>query len=163
MSPAAVATLQKSRVTDLFVLGAMGALAALGVLYGPRLHMPGSSILYALVPIALGRSLAPRRFGGTGASVAAVALAGVLGGHAGAGAIASLILAGPALDLALERFPRGGLAIVLVGVATSLAALAMRAASGPIRAPLPFALASYVACGAVAGVVAAAVWRARRS
>lgn len=142
---------------------AFGVAAAIGVAYGPSLRIPGSSILFAMIPIAFGRIVAQRSFGGTVSSLSGLAVLAVLPAHAGLGASASLLLSGPAIDAALARRPAGGLVLVLAGVGTNLAAFVLRAAAAPMRAGLLGSIGSYVACGAVAGLVAAVLWRARRS
>jgi hypothetical protein len=83
-----------------------GVLAAASVgLIEMQLRIPGHSILQAVLPMALGLALAPRRFAGTGMSLTAIVTAIGLtrAGHGefGAGAWTSLACLGPSLDLIL--------------------------------------------------------------
>ena len=100
---------------EIAVLTVSGVLAATAVgLIELRLRIPGHSILHAVLPMALGLALAPRRFAGTGMSLAAIATAfGLMKtghGEFGAGAWTSLACLGPSLDLMLgtrwgQRWP----------------------------------------------------------
>ncbi len=91
---------------EIAVLAISGAIAAASVgLVELRLRIPGHSILHAVLPMALGLALAPRRYAGTGMSLAAIATASGLqwAGHGefGAGSWTSLACMGPALDTML--------------------------------------------------------------
>lgn len=163
MSRIVAAVARRPLSVQVLVSVAFGVAAAIGVAYGPGLRTPGSSILFAMIPIAFGRAVAARRFGATVSSLSGLAVLAILPAHAGLGASASLLLSGPALDATLARRPNGGVILVLAGVATNLVAFVLRAAAAPMRSPAPAAIASYVACGALAGLVAALLWRSRRS
>jgi len=155
----------------LFLCGAAAASATGFIRLG--LRVPGHAIVLAVIPMALGLSLAPRRLAGfvmsAGAfgTASAMSLAGV--GHYGTGAVISLCLAGPVMDFALARVRSGRgiyLGLVLAGMAANLLALASRGASkllgldvaGAMR---PFdswwsqALVTYTLSGVVAGLIAA--------
>lgn len=150
-------------------LGAAAATAYIDVLK----RVPGHSILLAVFPMALGLAVVPRRGAGCAMGISAVLGLGSLqfGGlaHVGLGAVTSMSLTGPMLDLALHRVSRGGrLYLRLVGAAlgTNLLALLVRAtlklltadASGRRLAEwLPEALCTYTLCGAAAGLVSALV------
>lgn len=106
---------------EVAVLAISGAIAAASVgLVELRLRIPGHSILHAVLPMALGLSLAPRRYAGSGMSLAAMATAFCLQlagrGEFGAGSWTSLASMGPALDLMLasrlgQRWPAFSIAI----------------------------------------------------
>ena len=95
-------------------LGALALLGAAAALAGGvrlDLRIPGHAILRAVFPMALGLALAPSCRGGTvmGTSALATALAmkGCGLGSWGAGALTSLTLTGPFLDLShAPQFPR---------------------------------------------------------
>src|SRR5262249_31817818 len=124
--------------------------------------------------MALGVGLVPRRFAGTimgGSALATALLAGVArGSGAGAGALTSLCLTGPLLDLALWGAQRGWrlyLGFVLAGLGSNLVALAVR---GGLKALVPgsggrpaaqwwaSAPLTYPACGILAGLLRPRVW-----
>ena len=106
---------------EIAVLAVSGALAAASVgLVELRLRIPGHSILHAVLPMAFGLALVPRRYAGTGMSLTAIATALGLqwAGHGefGAGSWTSLASMGPALDLMLgsrwgQRWPAFSVAI----------------------------------------------------
>ncbi len=157
----------------LFLCGAAAASATGFIRLG--LGIPGHAIVLAVVPMALGLALAPRRLAGfvmsAGAFGAANAfsLAGLT--SYGTGAIVSLCVTGPILDFALAR-ARGGwrlyLRLVLAGIIANLLALTSRGASKLLGFDLasmrPFATwwsqaaVTYTLCGAAAGLIAAACW-----
>ncbi len=160
--------------TELVVLSLLGAAAGcLAALVKLHLRVPGHQIIFSVFPMALGVALVPRRAAGTimGASalVAALALRGAGLGEMGGGAWASLLAAGPLLDLALAG-ARGGLrlyaAFILAGLGANLLALAVRAAlklsagaAGPEWARWwPRAGATYLVSGLLAGLLSAAAW-----
>ncbi len=163
----------------------MAALLALGVTAAvaaslPDFHwrIPGHAILRSVFPMALGLALVPRRGGGV--IMGAGALVTILGSRAagfsalGAGALTSLCLAGPCMDLALLRARRGWqlyLGLVLAGLAANLAAFfargSLRLMGGggwPLGEWWTQAVFTYPACGVLAGLLSAAVWfQLRRS
>lgn len=167
---------QRLRAAEVMVLLSAGIAAALAsALPELGLRIPGHAILRAVFPMALGLALVPRRLGGMVMGVGAVGTAiGLQVGHwgsLGAGALASLALTGPLLDLALARARRGWglyLAFVLAGLGSNLAALAARVAAKlvglehPSTRPLAEwwmqAAGSYVVCGMLAGLISALVW-----
>lgn len=158
---------------ELACLAAVGLLAAAGtVMLDLSLRIPGHAIFRAVFPLALGLALVPRR--GAGQVLAAVSVTGGvlfqgLGfGSAGAGALTSLFLSGVLLDLAARRARSGwqlyaGLA--LAGLATNSVAFAVKLLTklvsidgGPsLAAWWPRAVVTYPLCGALAGLLAAAV------
>ncbi len=139
------------------------------------LRIPGHAIIRAVFPMAFGLALAPRRMAGmvmgAGAVASAVALRMKGVGGLGAGAMTSLALTGPLLDVALWRAGRGWrlyVGFALAGLGANLAALAVRAgaklvgighAGGrPFAAWWPQAIATYALCGVLAGLFSAWVW-----
>jgi len=150
-------------------------LAAAG-LCGLKLNLgiPGHNVLRVVFPMALGLAVVPRRGAATimGLSGSAGAAVLLLGGSRGlgSGAATSLVLTGFFLDLALVK-ARGGpsvyVRLVLAGLAANLAAFLVRgggkvAGLGLEGLPLELwwrsAAVTYPLCGAVAGLMSAAVW-----
>jgi len=169
----AAARIGASPLAEAAVLLSLGALSSvLTMAVDFDLRVPGHAILRAVFPLALGLALVPRRNAGFVAGLGAlggVFLAGGRGAPLGAGAMASLVLTGPLLDLAVRRARSGRgvyLGLVLGGVGANLLAfgarLAVKMAGEPGKRPLatwwPEALVTYALCGAVAGLVGAAVW-----
>lgn len=157
----------------LLVFGSLAALASTFI--ETPWKIPGQAIVQSVIPMALGLSLVPRRLGGsimTIGSVATVAFLRVAGfGGVGTGALTSLFLTGPALDLALWGAQGGWrlyVRIVLAGAATNVVALLVRLMtkvwsgdlSGGRRLAswLPEAVWTYPLCGVVAGLIAAFAW-----
>ena len=158
--------------TSLVAVGVAAALATAFVRI--KLQIPGHSIVFAVFPMAFGMALAPRRMAGsimgTSALLTAAALHG--GGLAsiGSGALTSLCVSGPLMDLALLGVRNGRrvyVALVLTGLASNLLAFAVRAATklAGLEPGLrqfaqwwPQAAVSYVVCGAVAGLISALAW-----
>jgi hypothetical protein len=122
-----------------------GALAAIAVgLIELRLRIPGHSILHAVLPMALGLALVPRRWAGCGMSVAACVTAFGISraghGEFGAGSWTSLVTLGPAMDLLLasrwgRKWPAFSLA--LAGLVANLAAFTAKAAEKLIASGVP--------------------------
>lgn len=168
---------QRERVSalefGLLVLLGLAA-AALSAFVRLNLGIPGHNILRVIFPMALGLAVVPRRGAATimGLSGSAGAAMFLLGGARGfgTGAITSLVLTGFLLDLALAGARRGPslyLRLVLAGLAASLAAFVVRGGSKALGAgfpgvPLdlwwPKAAVTYAVCGALAGLLSAAVW-----
>ena len=141
-----------------------------------RLGVPGSSIVFAVFPMALGFALVPRRGAGSVMALGALAttsllwLAGVR--LDGVGAQTSLLLTGPFHDLALRAARRGWRlygAFVLACAASNALAFVVRGSvklygfgggGGGRRfdAWLPQAVWTYATAGVVAGLVSAAAW-----
>lgn len=167
---------RESYVAEMAVLLGAGVLATVATAFFDfGLRIPGHAILRAVFPMSLGLALAPRRMGGLVMGIGAMGSALVLtaGGMAalGSGAMTSLLLTGPMLDLALWR-PRHGWSLyvgfALAGLGSNLAALAVRAgvklvglegAGGrPFGSWWPQAVGTYALCGLLAGLLSAAVW-----
>ena len=156
--------------TVLVFLGFAAAVLTLNLDLDVRL--PGHAILRSVFPFALGLALVPRRGAGTvmgSAALVGVLFGGMAHGAPGWGASTSLLLTGPALDLAVRRANAGRgvyLALVAAGVAVNLVAFTIRfgarvvspGAGRPMASWLPEAVITYPACGAIAGALAAAVW-----
>ncbi len=150
------------------------AAAAISGFVKLNLGIPGHNILRVIFPMALGLAVVPRRGAATimGLSGSAGAAMFLLGGARGfgAGAVTSLVLTGFLLDLALARARRGPslyVRLVLAGLAANLAAFLVRGGSKaleggfpglPLELWWPKAVATYAACGALAGLLSAAVW-----
>ena len=139
------------------------------------LGIPGHSIVLAALPMALGMSLAPRRFAGSVMSAGALATAVLLtqsgAARFGSVAFASLLLLGPVMDVALRRVRSGWrvyAALVLAGVVTNLMALASRGVPKVLGLDLPgsrpfdswwlLASVTYTLSGVVAGLLGAFCW-----
>lgn len=166
------------RPIELVVLGLAGVSAALLTnLLRLRLGIPGSSIVFATFPIALGFAVVPRRGAGAvmaGSALAATMALGLAGVRLdGVGALTSLILTGPLLDLALRSTRRGGWrlygAFIIAGASSNAIAFAVRATAkalglaGPgggraFDAWWPWAIATYAITGIVAGLISAIAW-----
>jgi hypothetical protein len=160
---------------DLARLMAAGALAALAVaLIHMSLRIPGHAIFKPLLPIAIGLARAPRHASGWVAGLGAAAMSGVLllgpWGHIQVSTFTSLVLLGPAFEWAAQgwhtkgllyiRFALAGLATNGVAVLVKLTTVSFGFESGGGRgfaALWPVSLFSFLACGAVAGLLAAAI------
>jgi hypothetical protein len=134
-----------------------------------KLRLPGSAILKATLPVALGLAIAPQRGSGlviSGGALAAVALIKRLSGIGGGlGALTSLLALGPVLELLLWN-ARSGVGLYLrfaaAGVLANCLAFAVRGggkAAGfdrlwmrPLADWLTVAPWTYAACGLVAGL-----------
>ncbi len=137
------------------------------------LRIPGNAIILAVIPMALGYALTPRRLAGlvmsAGAfgTATAFSIAGLT--RYGTGAIISLSVTGLIMDLALARARSGWrlyLGMIFAGIGANMLALASRGASkllgldfgGGMR---PFAdwwsqaAVTYTLSGAVAGLIGA--------
>jgi len=174
--PAFATEEHRSRIAAIIVLSGAGASAALAsVLLDFSLRVPGHAILRAVFPMALGLALAPRRLGGAVMGTAALCSVPIIKvggfGALGIGALTSLALTGPFLDLALWRARRGWrlyLAFAVAGLGANLAALATRAGAKSVgfehvaARPLGLwwlqAVGTYALCGILAGLLSAAVW-----
>ena len=174
--PALGAERDAARLLDLATLVGAGAAAAL-LTHLLRLHLgiPGSSIMFSVVPLSLGVALVPRRGAGAVMSVAALATSAALwlaGLHLdGVGAMTSLVVTGPLLDVA-GRWHRPGWRLyagfVAAAAVSNAAAFAVRGAAkalalggtagGGLHVWWPRAVVSYAAAGVIAGLVSAAAW-----
>ncbi len=163
-------------VLELVALMACGAAAALASAWiETPWQLPGQAVVQSVFPMALGMALVPRRWAGSLMGCSALATvaglrAGGLGG-VGFGALTSLALTGPMLDVALWNTKLGWrlyARVIGAGLATNLLALGVRLAvkymsgdlSGGRRLAswLPEAIWSYPLCGIIAGLVSAAAW-----
>src|SRR5262249_44745800 len=130
--PAVASPDRPASALEVALLVGLGAAAALATtLLDFSLRIPGHAILRSVFPMALGMALVPRRLAGTvmGASALATALVvgAARGGGPGAGALTSLCLTGPLLDLVLWGADRGWrlyLGFVLAGLGSNLVSLA---------------------------------------
>lgn len=171
----------RGRLAELAILAVAGGSAALAVAcLDFHLRVPGHSILRAMLPMALGLSLAPRRFGGLVMGLSAYSTTLLLrfggGPTPGIGAFTSLCLLGPLLDLVLWGAQAGWrlyFRFALAGVLANLAAFAVRGGgkwagfdAWHARSLADWATVApwtYSLCGLVAGLVCAAVWFRLRS
>jgi hypothetical protein len=168
-------TRERISAAELLLLLASGIAAAAAVGFAKlRLGIPGHSIVLAALPLAFGLSVAPRRFAGalmSAGALGASVLFTAAGASYGSGAIVSLSVIGPMMDLALRRALRGWLvyvALMLSGVGANLLALGSRAAFKILGLDFagarPFdswwlqAIATYTLSGAVAGLLGALCW-----
>ena len=100
--------LERSRVRELLFLISMGVLAAvLSTFLKTHLKIPGHAILKVVLPISLGFAAVPKRYSGSIMGFSALCSAllfrwGIPGGGEGVGALTSLVLFGPVLDIALR-------------------------------------------------------------
>ncbi len=166
----------RAGLVDMAILLTAGSGAALAVAcLDLHLRVPGHAILRAMLPMALGLSLAPRRLGGLvmgcGAYSTTLLLRFAGGPTPGIGAFTSLCLLGPMLDLVLWH-ARGGWRLyarfALAGCLANLAAFAVRGGgkwagldAWHARSLADWATVApwtYSLCGLVAGLVCAAVW-----
>jgi hypothetical protein len=168
---------QSVNVAELLALVSCGVMSTCLTTYVKlNLQIPGHHIMFAVFPMALGFALVPRRFAGTtmgGAALGATFAFWGAGIHVGGvGALTSLWLAGPMLDLAL-RWGKAGWrvygALVLAGAATNAASFLVRGTfkyfglggaggSRTFTDWLPNAVQTYVLAGILAGLVSAAAW-----
>jgi hypothetical protein len=172
--PSLARTRQRISAAELLILLTCGAAAAIAVSFVKlSLGIPGHSIVLAAVPMALGLSLAPRRFAGSVMSAGALGTASLLsfaGAGFGSGAFVSLTLIGPMMDLAVRGARPGWRvygALVVSGVVTNLLALGSRATvkilgldigSRPFDSWWLQASLTYTLSGIVAGLVGAVCW-----
>jgi hypothetical protein len=165
------------RAHELAFLALSGFVAAVVSAYLEfRLRIPGHAILRAVLPMALGLAVVPRRGAGTVMGVSAlVSGLGIRMLHPAVGlslgALASLTLTGPLLDLAL-RHARGGWRLyggfALAGLGANVVAFLARGGAKalglehlgarPLGEWMVTASVSYVICGLLAGLVSGAIW-----
>ena len=167
---------QRISAAELLLLLTCGAAAAAAAAFVKlSLGIPGHSIVLTALPMALGMSLAPRRLAGSvmsaGALGVSVLLTQTVAAPIGSGALASLLLLGPMMDVALCRARSGWrvyAALVLAGAGANLMALASRAAPKLLGLDLPGtrpfdswwlqASVTYTLSGVVAGLLGALCW-----
>ncbi len=141
-----------------------------------NLKIPGHAILRSVFPMALGLSLAPRRGAGSVMGLMALATAFSLRvsgmAEVGFGAMTSLTLTGPLLDVALRKARAGWrlyAGIIIAGLSSNLIAMAIKVAEKLLSggggggkrsfgAWLTQAAWTYPLCGVLAGLLSAAVW-----
>lgn len=163
-------------VAELGLLVGCGALATLAVgLFHLQIRVPGHAILRAVLPMALGLALVPRRSAGMvmaiGAGLAAAALSWAQVGRFPPAALLSLLALGPVLDLALAgkasgwrlyaRFAAAGMITNLLAFAARLLAAKLGWELAGSRQFITFwsgALVSFLLCGALAGAISVAFW-----
>ena len=165
------------RTAEFVFLAGCGFVAAVASGYLDfRLRIPGHAILRAVFPMALGLALVPRR--GSGTVMGASALLTGLGlqtlfptGGLSLGALTSLTLTGPLLDLSL-RCARGGLRLyagfALAGMCANLVAFLIRGGAKALglehlgaRPLSEWALQAgitYAVCGLLAGLISGVIW-----
>ena len=152
------------------LLAALAAPLAVQLLSRP-LRMPGHSIVFWFVPLALGASLSRLRVRGMGMGVVAGLVAMVFAKkHAGL-CLAEYVVAGAVLDAFMaRRFDRGAVSTMVFwtacGLSANLAKLAIKMATfflprthlrlTPAR--LPGVLASYIIFGLMAGAFAGLIF-----
>jgi hypothetical protein len=161
---------------ELLVLMGLGICAAFATAFVDlKLRIPGHAILRAVLPMALGLALVPRRMAGSVMGTSALLTAAALRwGNAtaiGVGAMTSLVLTGPFLDVALWQARKGWrlyLGMGVAGLASNVVAFALRA--GPKLAGLDHpgarrfeewwsqATLTYLLCGVMAGLLSALIW-----
>jgi hypothetical protein len=155
---------------ELAVLFGMGVIAALLNAYlKTRTGIPGSSIILTVLPMALGTALVPRKGSGSIIGISSIVSMLVLQ-KTGFGALSCMLATGVLLDLAL-RHARDGfrlyIAFIVAGLGGNAIAYLVRgigkisgldAGSVPLSAWWAHALVSYALCGALAGLISAAMW-----
>jgi len=174
--PSLARPLHRISAIECLLLLACGASSAAAIAFIKlSLGIPGHSIVLAALPMALGMSLAPRRFSGSMMSVGALATAWSLtqfgGVRFGSGAFASLLLLGPIMDVAMSRARSGWrvyASLVAAGVVTNMLALGSRALPKVLGFDLPGARPfdswwlqaslTYTLSGVVAGLLGAFCW-----
>ncbi|MHC4399765.1 MAG: hypothetical protein ACYTG0_08805 [Planctomycetota bacterium] len=167
---------QRLEPVEILVLVSAGVVAAAASAFLDfSLRIPGHAIIRVVFPMAFGLAVAPRRMAGMvmGASALGSALLIRSSGLAaiGVGAITSVTLAGPMLDLALWRARQGWrlyVGFALAGLCANMAAFTVRggiklagldhAGGRPLALWWPQAIGTYALYGALAGLVSALVW-----
>ena len=166
-------------LAELAILLGCGVLAALAVAWVRLpIRFPGHAILYAVLPMATGLAIVPRH--GSGCLMSIGAIAGALFAQATSfgsvqpAALVGLLALGPAIDLGQRsnavgwrihaRFAIAGLAANVLSWAARYG-LAMAGIAGGTRGGgqgflsfWPLALLTFALCGAVAGLLSAAIW-----
>lgn len=161
-------------LATLILAGAAAAAAAtfVHVLRG----VPGHQIVFSIFPMALGLALVPRRTAGSvmgGSATGTLLLFHAIGVHTpGLGAVTSLVVIGPILDLAVRwgrdgarlyaTFIAGGatanaIAFVVRGTAMLMGVRGLGGGRG-FDAWLPQALWTYALAGFMAGLISAGAW-----
>ena len=152
---------------------AVAAALAVGLIHR-SFGVPGIAILRGLLPIALGFAIVPRRSAGTIMSIGAAAavMTAAQFGEFQVPALVGTLALGPVLDLALAGRPQGWEIYlrfaVAPGIAANLAAFSAKfvaiyfglhlPGSGRVTHFWSLAMVSFILCGAVAGLISAAIW-----
>ena len=160
-----------SLTRDLTIYLLSGFLAAACVHFlDVSLKIPGHAILRSLIPVMIGLSLAPRHLGGCLIGMSALGSTALFRiAHVdpvGFGAMTSMTLIGPMLDMALWQARSGRSVIVrsaAAGIMTNLAAFAIRGSTKwglidtwtlrPVSQWWSLSPWSYILCGLVAGLI----------
>lgn len=172
------------RARELTALALCGIAAAVAAALDDGISkVPGHAILRSVLPVLCGLALVPRRGSGTFMSLWALGTTMFLKsfvtmsmlqanvGRQGFGNVAGMVALGPALDLALVH-ARGGWTIYLrclaAGVGANLVAWSVRfgaaafgisgGGGGGGKNNLTFRLVSHIICGALAGLIGAAIF-----
>lgn len=163
---------------EIAALVACGALAVFAIHLSWR--VPGHAILRAVFPMAAGLAVVPRRSAGLVMTLSAALTGRMLHwgdfGEIQPAALASLLARGPMLDLATLGAPVGWRLysrFVAAGIAANLVAFTTRTIMAALGYETPgshqmerlgwLVPASFVLCGAVAGLVSAIAWFRLRS
>jgi hypothetical protein len=174
----AEARISSAEVATLLLAGAAAAVATGFIRLG--LRIPGHAIVLAVLPMAFGFALVPRRFAGLIMSGGAFGTAGALSAagaaHYGVGAMTSLCLTGAMMDVALLGAGAGWplyARLVGAGVASNMVAFMQRGASKLLAFDQPGtrlfdgwaseAMITYTLSGMVAGLLGALCWFQFRS
>jgi hypothetical protein len=169
--------------TEIACLVACGIVAAVAIGFGNQIirGVPGHAILRGVLPMAFGLALVPRRTAGITMSFSAGVVAAAMSwqglGRFQPAAVLGVLLLGPVLDAALAGRPQGWrlyARFIAAGAIANLLAFALRlnlayfgwevgggggGAGG--REFMTFwspALIAFILCGAMAGLVSAAIW-----
>ncbi|HEV3418550.1 MAG TPA: hypothetical protein VG056_17130 [Pirellulales bacterium] len=161
---------------ELATLLLAGALATVAVVaFSPALRIPGHAILRATLPIVCGMALVPRRFAGSimtvGAGAAAWGLSASGFENWQPAAVVALLALGPAIDVAMmgraatgwrlyARFALAGILANSLSFAVRFGTFWFRLDDGRPHSLRQFSVGvflSFAACGAVAGLLSAAV------
>jgi hypothetical protein len=167
-------------IAEVVLLLACGAFSALAIgMLQLQIRVPGHAILRAVLPMAFGFALVPRRSSGILMSIGAGLTAAAMSlGHIGRfppAAMLSVLALGPVLDMALAGNPQGwrlyarfAAAGALANLLGFLARFATAQMGWEFQGSRQFtdfwltALPSFILCGAIAGLVSAAIWFRRR-
>ncbi len=172
------ARISAAEVATLLLAGATAAVATGFIRLG--LGIPGHAIVLSVLPMALGLALVPRRLSGLVMSGGALGTAGALSAagftHYGVGAMTSMCLTGPMMDVALLGAAPGWqvyLRLLAAGLASNLVAFMQRGGSKLLDLDQPGtrlfqawfsqAMVTYTLSGAVAGLIGALCWFEFRS
>lgn len=162
--------------SEVAILLACGALAAAAVgLLQLRIAVPGHAILRAVLPMALGAALVPRRGAGlvmaAGAGIGCGLMSVAQVGAFPAAAMLSALALGPVLDIALRgnplgwklyaRFATAGAAANLLAYFVKLGTLQLGWSAAGGRQFLAFGMlapVSFIVCGTIAGLISATIF-----